>query len=140
MSVLGVRIYLWLQYLLLCLNPKPIGLQAVTPGKSGTKQVLGFRVWGLVKGSILAVFYKLGGLLNLGSGVEALKGSGALFLSSSRYYRSRQQDNVAAHLITWASLMRFFLALFKPRPKMTGSNNAFFWGGGLFWGGFPPVC
>ena len=51
--------------------------------------------------------------------------------------------NVAALLILWASLMRFF-SLFKPGPKkMPGSNNAFFFfggGGGGFGGVLLLLC
>ena len=43
--------------------------------------------------------------------------------------------NVAALLVLWASLMRFFL-IQAGTKKMTGSNNAFFLGvGGFFWVG-----
>ena len=44
--------------------------------------------------------------------------------------------NVAALLVIWASLMRFF-SLFKPGPKtMTGSKMRFFFGGGGLGVGF----
>ena len=38
--------------------------------------------------------------------------------------------NVAARLVLWASLMRFFLIQAETK-KMTGSNNAFFFGVGF---------
>ena len=50
--------------------------------------------------------------------------------------------NVAALLILWASLMRFFCSLFKPGPKKCPAQimRFFFGGGGGFWGGVAPVC
>ena len=50
---------------------------------------------------------------------------------------------MAALLILWASLMRFF-SLFKPGPKKCPAQIMRFFflgGGGGFWGGVaPPVC
>ena len=50
------------------------------------------------------------------------------------------QSNVAALLILWASLMRFF-SLFKPGPKKCPAQimRFFFWGGGGF-GGVLLLC
>ena len=47
---------------------------------------------------------------------------------------------MAAQLILWASLMRFF-SLFKPGPKKCPARiMRFFFGGGGVLGGVAPVC
>ena len=43
---------------------------------------------------------------------------------------------MVAHLVIWASLMRFFFLIQAGTKKMTGSNNAFFLGVGFFGVGF----
>ena len=47
--------------------------------------------------------------------------------------------NVAALLVLWASLMRFFVSLFKPAPKKCPAQiMLFFFGGGV--GGVLLLC
>ena len=48
--------------------------------------------------------------------------------------------NVAALLVIGGYLMRFFSLIQAGTKKMTGSNNAFFFLGGGFWGCVAPVC
>ena len=55
------------------------------------------------------------------------------------YSLLESMSNVAALLVLWASLMRFFVSLFKPGPKKCPAQIMRFFLGGFFWGGFPPV-